>query len=136
MHANNSMPNPKMDAKKLFLAMGSLAALGLVIGILYSINLFPKVGWLRIMGVLVIAAGILLVFGLFVLRKTTLKKNKYLFWALVFNPGLLQVFAGIALFTWDSSNDVLKISSGVGLILSFIIGLVMLIMNRTKYHNY
>lgn len=126
----NKMQSEKVDIKKRFFVIGILAALGLIFLIIYLLVLFPTVDWLFIIGTMLIVSGVALISSLFTLRNNILKNRKYLFFAIVFNPGLVQIFTGISMLTLKYSTlNFIFIMSGAGMIISFIIGLLMLIKN-------
>jgi hypothetical protein len=118
--------------KYAFLIIGILGSLGVVSLIIHFLNLFPKVNWRQFIGLLLIISGIFLIYGLFILRSTALKNKKTLFYAILFNPGLVQIFSGIVLLTigYGKLNYIFMLS-GAGILLSFVIGLVILIKSLT-----
>ena len=86
-----------MDAKKRF--FGGEVFLALVGGVLllfHFLHLYPAVNWYVWIAIVLILMGILLITTIIETRRTILADRKHLFYAILFLPGLFQIFVGCA----------------------------------------
>jgi hypothetical protein len=111
-----------------------LPSIALLLGVIYSLHLFPSLNWFTIIGLLAIFFAAIFIGGLVSLKKTVFVNKKYLFYTLLFFPGLVQLFAGAGILTMKYSNY-LTAFFAAGLLLSLAIGITIHIKNIVRFKS-
>ncbi len=118
-----------MDArvkKRLFLTVvfATLAEVSVFLFVLRH-NTFTIATWRIIIGSFSIITGINLIYNIFLLPLPE-EKSKILKYSIIANPGVATIFAGIGILLWDQKRFfALFLISGLGIVISFFIGLVL-----------
>jgi len=130
------MYKQKMDKgiKRRLIITVVIATLGELSLFFYLAETHPLwLNWQVIVSSLSLLAGILLTFNFIPLRKTVFKDKNLIFYAIIINPGLVQIFAGIAGLTIKNPQlQYVSFSSAIIMVLGIIIGIVMLIAALIK----
>jgi hypothetical protein len=115
--------------KKRLIITVIIATLGELSLFFYIAETHPLwLNWQVIVSSLLLLAGILLTFNLIPLRKTLFKDKNLIFYAIIINPGLVQIFAGVTGLTMQNSQlEYVSFASGIIMVLGIITGFVMLI---------
>jgi len=122
--------------KKRFLISVLIGILGEVAVAIYITEIYPALNWQLLIGSLLLIIGVLSIFNFFSIKKTTFKDKTLLFYAIIFNPCLVSIFAGVTALTIQNPQlQYIYIFSGISMILSLIIGfgtLIVAVMKRRK----
>jgi len=120
--------------KKRFLISALIGVFGELALLLYIAEKQPSlVNWQLLVSSLLIICGILIIFNLISLRRTALKDRQLLFYAIIFNPGFVSIFAGITGLTMKNPQfQYIYFSSGIMMVLGVFIGFGILIAALIK----
>jgi hypothetical protein len=125
--------------KKLGFAIMILSVVGAIALLAYLNNIYPILNWQLIIGSLAIVTGILLIITLLILKLTAFKENRLVFYAIIINPCLVQIFAGIAgiaAITYQNHKlAYIYFSTGILMVAGIIIGFVVFIAAMVKMKN-
>ena len=105
-----------------FISAGT-ATLAEVALLLFFNEVNSPLNWQKIVSSLLLITGILLAFILFLLKNTAFRDRRKLFYAVLINPILASILAGVTgLMTQVPNLRYLYIISGMGMVLCVIIG--------------
>ncbi len=111
---------------KLSFISAVIATLGEVAFLLYVSGIYSTLNWQLIVGSLLLITGMLLLFNVCLLKETTFKNKILLFYAIIFNPILVSIFAGIVALTAQYRVwRVVYYASGAAMVLCIVIGFAM-----------
>ena len=120
--------------KKRLIITVVLATLGELSLFFYISEIHPLwLNWRVIVSSSSILCGVLLAFNLIPLRKMFFKNKNLIFYAIIINPCLVQIFAGITGLTIQNTQlEYVAFSSGILMVLGIITGSVMLVAALLK----
>jgi hypothetical protein len=115
-----------MNLKNPFIAIFLLAlpGIGLSLLVIRFVHAYRSPNWSFIVGMLAVFFAAIFILGLISLGRTVLADKKCLFYALLFFPGLAQLFAGAGMLAMEYSHWLTTLFT-VGLLLSFAAGVLM-----------
>ena len=119
--------------KTLVFLSAASASLGEIALLLYLSVAYSSLNWQLIASSLLLVTGILLAFILFSLRNTVFKNKRRLFYAVIINPVLVSILAGITGLTSQSPNvRGVYVVSGLAMVISVIVGIGVLVYTLSK----
>ena len=96
MKINSTLPFiPDNKIKKYAIFNIVCGLFGEVTLLFYLTKTYPILNWQLIGASLLLVTGVLLIINIVMLRTTTFKEKKVLFYAIIINPGLVSIFTAI-----------------------------------------
>jgi len=124
MKINSTLPFiPDNKIKKYAIFNIVCGLFGEVTLLFYLTKTYPILNWQLIGASLLLVTGVLLIINIVMLRTTTFKEKKVLFYAIIINPGLVSIFTAITVILIQYPKlQYIYLLTGLFMIASIIIG--------------